>query len=273
MVVEYHYMKKILFSTIIILIIFLSLYFILINQTSNISQEITKNDKTIKYLNQQYENKINLINFTGKSQKEIEDEVNNLSISDTDPRKINTVLTSLMTQQLNSIFPFYQLINPLYDSFLFILPISISIIIKHFIEHSRKLFKLYLAKGCFRIVKKSSDEIDKAKYFMIGLIWYNKFLKHTFNLQINNIDTIFEMVFIKSPLDTHKTLLSISKSFENEKGFDPLRHLTTVLPNAEGEKILTKQSLRTRIQESSDLIIPIVTTIVTLITTFFIKPL
>jgi hypothetical protein len=94
-----------------------------------------------------------------------------------------------------------------------------------------------------------------------------------FNLQINNIDTVCENVLIGSPSDNNETLLSIAKSFEDEKVFGPLRIISTVLPNAVGEKILTKEPLRTRIQESSDLIIPIVTTIINLITTFFIKPL
>jgi hypothetical protein len=132
---------------------------------------------------------------------------------------------------------------------------------------------LYFAKGCFRIVlNESSDEIDKAKYFMRGLVWYNRF-KNTINLQINNIEKVCENMLLKSPLDNNETLLSIADSFEDEKRFRPLRLISSILPHTEGEKILSKELLRTKIQESSDLIIPIVTIIITIITTFFLpKP-
>ena len=174
---------------------------------------------------------------------------------------------------LSSIYPNYQLILTLYNNLFFILPIPISIIIRLSILNSKKYFKLFFAKGCFKIVlKETSDEIDKAKYFLRGLTWYNKFLEKTINLKINNIDIIYEKILIKSPLDNNDIILSISNSFEDKDEFAPLRHISTIFPNLQGEKILTKETLRIKIRESSDLIIPIVTTVIAIITTFFFKP-
>jgi hypothetical protein len=164
-----------------------------------------------------------LSNTGGISPEELSKKLGDMIENDAEFRIVSEKLGLLMQQQLTS-FPFIKMISPLYDSILFILPISISTIVKHFIEHSRKLFKLYFAKVFFKIVlKESSDEIDKAKYFMTGLIWYNRFLKNTINLHINNIDIICEKVLIKSPLDNNRSLLSIAKSFANKDGFEPLR--------------------------------------------------
>jgi hypothetical protein len=223
-------------------------------------------------LSKQISNKIEPLNLTKKSYQEREDKIRELKNNDSEFRLLIEKQELRVFQILNPIFPYYQLIGPLYESIFFILPISISIIVKLLIEHSRHLFKLYFARACFGIVlKQSSDEIIKAKYFITGLLWYNRFLKHTINLKINNIDTISEKILIKSSLDNNETLISLAKSFEQIDGFEPLRHISAIFPYAETEKILTKESLTTRIQESSDLIIPIVTTIITVITTFFFK--
>jgi hypothetical protein len=60
---------------------------------------------------------------------------------------------------------------------------------------------MYYAKGCFKIVlNETSSEIDKAKYFRIGLHWYNKYLKNNLGLEINDIDKIISKIVIDSPL-------------------------------------------------------------------------
>ena len=281
-VTEYYYIKKILFVSIIILIIFLSL-FLISERIEPIVKKMLPNDETTNLQQQKIETIETL-------DKELEKELKTLRKNDTNSnttdgfrsliQKLNSIYsndtdsnTSPLVKKFNDILPYSKLTSLLYNSIFFILPPPISIIIKLLIQHSRKLFKLYLARGCFRIVSnKSSDEIDKAKYFMRGLIWYNRFLKNTINLQINNIDKICENMLIKSSLDYNATLLSIAKSFEDEKGFKPLRLISHLLPNAKGEKILTKELLRTKIQDASDLIIPIVTIIITIITTFLFKP-
>jgi hypothetical protein len=62
----------------------------------------------------------------------------------------------------------------------------------------------------------------------------------------------------------------MSESFDSEDEFEPLRYLSVFFPDTKKERILTKESIRTRIQESSDLLIPIITVTITIITTFFL---
>jgi hypothetical protein len=60
---------------------------------------------------------------------------------------------------------------------LFLIPaVPLSIIIKLLLEHARKEFQLYYAKGCFNIVsKEDTHALNKAKYFKTGLICMTNF--------------------------------------------------------------------------------------------------
>jgi hypothetical protein len=148
--------------------------------------------------------------------------------------------------------------------------VPVSIIIKLLLEHSRKKFPLYYAKACFKMITEDSDQIDKARFFKTGLIWYNKFLKRNINLHINNIMKIYSKNITNSPLHQNKALISISESFDSEDELKPLRYLSVFIPDTEAEQILTKESITGTIKESSDLLIPIITIIITIITTFFL---
>ena len=253
--IEYYYIKKILFFAIIIMIVLLPMNIILLNRTD----EFVNNDETTKDLTDQMSARADILIQTGKPPEEIS--------KDKEIMIMNQRLESIISQNI----PLFQFIGPFYESIFIVLPISISIIVKLVIQHSRKLFKLYLAKACIGIVlKEVTNELDKAKYFMTGLMWYSRFLKRIINLEINNIDTFFESVLTKAPFNNNPTLESIGKTFEKSDEFAPLRFLSTILPE---ENILSRETLTTKIKESSELIIPIVTTLVTLITSFFIKPL
>ena len=66
---------------------------------------------------------------------------------------------------------------------------------------------------------------------------------------------------------------TIVDSFHGSDELKPMRHMLALLSCwKEGEGILVKQSLRTKIKESSDLLIPIVGVIITIISTFFLSP-
>ena len=61
-------------------------------------------------------------------------------------------------------------------------------------------------------------------------------------------------------------------SFHNGDELKPMRHMLALLSCwKEGRAALTKESLRTKIKVSSDLLIPIVTVIITIVATFFLR--
>ena len=183
-------------------------------------------------------------------------------------------LSNKVSSKLYSMFPFIVLVGPIYNLLFMIPVVPVSIIIKLLLEHARKEFRLYYAKGCFKIVSnEGTHELDRAKYFKIGLMWYDKFLKKNIKLHINDITKIYSKIITHSPLDQNRALISISKSFESGDGLKPLRYLSAFVPDTEVGQALTKESITATIKESSDLLIPIITTIISIITTFVLpKP-
>jgi hypothetical protein len=256
---EYYYIRKILFSAIIIMIIFIPLSIVYTNTVNG----VLKTDPVMKNLQQQLTTRAVTLRIMGNLSEDVLQR-------DIEVKMIEKKIDARVAQTI----PFSKIFALVYGSLYFVVPVSISIIVKLLIEHSRKLFKFYLAKACFEVVlKKSTNEVRKATYFKYGLIWYNRFLKKIISLEINNIDAFYESVLVNCSLDNNKTLFSLANTFEDKNEFTALRYLRTVLPLGEGEKMLTREAFATKVKESSELIIPIVTTLITLITTFFIKPL
>ncbi|HEY7572867.1 MAG TPA: hypothetical protein VH796_16020 [Nitrososphaeraceae archaeon] len=66
---------------------------------------------------------------------------------------------------------------------------------------------------------------------------------------------------------------TIVDSFNEGDELKPMRHMLALLSCWKQDGgILVKQSLRTKIRETSGLLIPLVTVIITIISTFFLKP-
>jgi hypothetical protein len=65
----------------------------------------------------------------------------------------------------------------------------------------------------------------------------------------------------------------ISESFNYEDRLKPLRYLSAIIPGKEARQALIQGSITATIKESSDLLIPIIGIIITIITTFLLpKP-
>ena len=149
--------------------------------------------------------------------------------------------------------------------------IPISILVKLFLQLARTEFKVLFAKACFKMaLNEDIDNPQKARYLRLGFQWYNAFLKKHLGLQIKNIDVIYSRIMLGSSL-TRNEQLSLIKSFDDEDDFAPLRHIALDLFEPDGE-ILSKGSLKMSIVESSKFVIPVITTIITVVSTFFLKP-
>src|SRR5206468_60439 len=74
----------------------------------------------------------------------------------------------MISEQIGSIlalkYPLYDFVNKIFSGLYYVLPVSISIIVKLLLQHGRKLFKFYLAKASFNIASKQiTTELDKAR--------------------------------------------------------------------------------------------------------------
>ena len=108
-------------------------------------------------------------------------------------------------------FTIITFLQPFLENFFpakqFLLPVTVSIvfysargflflavlagILKMVIALSRKRFRLYYAKGCLSLVKKSKDEVERMGYLIMGLNSYNSYLRRYMKLEIKDIKKIY----------------------------------------------------------------------------------
>ena len=161
----------------------------------------------------------------------------------------------------------------------FMLPVvPIFILLKLLLEHARKQFRFYYAKVCFELINKTESETDKAGFLSWGLDWYNKVVKRATKSYVMNMDAIYSMIMSRSPLNMSRSPLnnnqilnSIQDSFHDGDELKPLRYMLSLFSNGKQENVLVKETLASKIKESSGLLIPIVTVIISIISTFFLK--
>lgn len=129
-------------------------------------------------------------------------------------------------------------------------------------------FRLYFARGCFKIIRGKQNEADKMKYLIKGMNSYNKYIKRRVNLQMNELTKIYSKIGSTSPDERGKIIDSLSASFE--KGSDNLEPMRILLPFSKltEEEFLVEQRAREKIKDLYTLLLPVITITVTLITTY-----
>lgn len=261
-VIEYAFLKKILYCSILIVIfaIILTQYIIM-----NMSQ-----DNEFKELTEQYTKRLGPVP-SGKTIEEMSRFFNEAFQKDPELEKLNSEIGKRYETIIQSLgFTSYSY-TVIFYSIYFIAVVPISILIKLLLEHARSKFRISFARACFDIVlKKTSSNLEKARYLELGLRWYNMFLKRNIGLQFD-YQAVYSRILLSFPLNNNQCLTQLIDSFKDEDDFKPLRHISENILN-KSQDILVEQNIMTRIKESSDLLIPLITIIITIISTFFLKP-
>jgi len=139
----------------------------------------------------------------------------------------------------------------------------------------KKEFRFYIATY-FMIALEKKDIFKQMYYFGLGLQEYDKYLKRHLKHQIKNIDKIFSKA---SLLDNHartEVISSLCNSFktENDK-LKPIKYISLELMKSEDIEIfLIPESLKSKLKVVGAFLaasIPIVISIITLVSKFFIK--
>jgi hypothetical protein len=159
----------------------------------------------------------------------------------------------------------------LYNIIIMLPAVPIAILLKLLLEHARKQFRFFYSKACIGIIKNTGSETDKASYLIMGLDWYNKFVKRVTKSGID-IQTINSKIISYSQLNNNILLDTVMDSFHDGDELKPMRQMLALLSCWKEGATLVKESLRDKIRESSDLLVPIVTVVITVITTFFVRP-
>jgi hypothetical protein len=264
-VIEYKYLTKILFVFLIVLILAIIALSLLISNTQEYMKNLLNQERNlVNQMNNLAEHGNNLkelqqFNYVtrGNLLKELQQFENVKQQFENVDQKFKNVTST---------------VNSLYVVIYVLSAVLIFILLKLLLERVRRQFGFYYSKACFEIIIKTESETDKTSYLILGLEWYNKFIKRV-TMEGCDIETIFSKIVSHAQLSNNTLLDTIVESFNGEDKLKPMRHMLTLLSCwKEGGGSLTKQSLRAKIKGSSDLLIPIVTVIITIISTFFLKP-
>jgi hypothetical protein len=95
--------------------------------------------------------------------------------------------------------------------------------------HIRKEFEFHFAKAHIKVASNEENETTKAKYFMKGVKFYDKYLRRIFNLQINDINEVYNKFIFDSNMDNKQVFESLSLAFEKKNdGLNPVKCLLEI---------------------------------------------
>jgi hypothetical protein len=240
-VIEYQYIRKILYVFLIIEIVTITtLYFLtpisneqqsnLGDQSYTLGSEVGIIVSSREYLETLRSDIISSRpgNLTGLTGLDI-----GTKISVIDNLRLNVSIQegevgSQLGTVVNQLIAASRLVYFLY-TMVFVLPVvPISILVKLLLDHARKQFRFYYAMACLRIVSEAKTETDKAEYLNLCLDWYNKFIRRVTDIGID-IETIFLKIVSYSQLDSNVLLDTIVDSFNEGDKLKPMRHMLALL--------------------------------------------
>lgn len=172
---------------------------------------------------------------------------------------LNSMLLNLIQGMLccsgQSYESFYTFQSILYSDYL--LPFGINLaysviggIIWIAIFFARKDTRFYLAKEYFKTIYNVRNNLSKAKYIVIGIKSYDRYLRRNLNLQIKDVDKLCSKILISDPpIDQNVVIESMSTAFEDIDKLKPAKNLSKVLDIKKTDKFLVGLSLQTKIKD------------------------
>ena len=128
-------------------------------------------------------------------------------------------------------------------------------------------FHFYFSVGCFKILQRYSnmDEMEKRKYIIQGIEYYDKFLKKNLRMRINNIDKITSKILPESSEKLTESASSMLDRLEQGNKLELVKYLGSKLEGNESSSFLTKDPISDRIKELFPFIISTFTIIITVL--------
>ncbi len=152
--------------------------------------------------------------------------------------------------------------------------VGIASLLMYGLTISKKEFRFYFARVCFKSAVSKKDIFKQMHYFSLGLLEYNRYLKRHLKHQIKDIDKIFSKVSLLDNDAKTEAIRSFSDSFETETDkLNPLRYASSglmLIKSEDIESFLVPESLKSRLKVVGTFLgasIPIVISIITLYVT------
>ena len=142
---------------------------------------------------------------------------------------------------------------------------------------SKKEFRFYFARACFRSALNKKDIFKQMYDFDLGLQEYNKYLKRYLKHHIEDIDKIFSRVSLLPEDAKTEVIRSFSNSFEIETDkLKPLKFISSELmkdelmkPEKDAESFLVSESLKSRLRVVGGILVASVPIVVSIIALYF----
>jgi hypothetical protein len=130
---------------------------------------------------------------------------------------------------------------------------------------ARKELGYYFAKSLYQTTAHEREESKKAVYFIKATKIYDKYLRRTLNLEINDAKRIYSKILADSYLNENESFQLISKSYDSNNKLEPIKTLSKIMNVKETGTFLVDESLGKRIKDMAIFfatIIPVVITII-----------
>ena len=108
---------------------------------------------------------------------------------------------------------------------------------------ARKELGYYFAKSLFQTATHENEESKKAEYLIKATKIYDKYLRRTLNLEINNAKKIYSKILSDPNLNKNESMQLISESFESNDKLEPIKSLSKIINVKDTDTFLVDESI------------------------------
>ena len=141
--------------------------------------------------------------------------------------------------------------------------IAIAAILRITTQNLKREFRFYFAKACCKIISGKNDEVEKMKYLFLLLSSYNKYLQRNLKIEINDIKKIYSIILSKETNQQIEIIRSICASLEGDR-LKLARYLSSLqkIPDSE---FYIKESLFQQLKTVGAFLVAVITIIISII--------
>jgi hypothetical protein len=142
----------------------------------------------------------------------------------------------------------FLLPEPWYSSFLSVLAATLftfaSASLRVVLLGITKNFNFYLARLSFRAMSRVEDEVERMKFLIGGLGFYNKYIRRALGIEINDLKIIYSRIISDTAVDKNHSMKELCKAFEDKHDkLIPIRCMTTLFDDMDPAHFLVKESV------------------------------
>src|SRR5829696_1684859 len=124
-----------------------------------------------------------------------------------------------------------------------------SALLRIILLNGNKHFKFYLARLSFRAMSGMEDDLERMNYLIEGFNFYNKYIRSTLGLQINDLKRIYSRIIADDELEKNHLMEKLCQAFEDCDKLKPIRSLTGLFEVSDPAGFLVKEPIARRLED------------------------